>query len=101
MPDPKASLFPFAMVENDYIFPDIQGYSENLRDPETRALVLEPNNTVKGSIMFLLSAAQKADSVRPALVMKPRAYLELYDREWNTGNLYLEFIPLEAKRVQS
>ena len=51
--------------------------------------------------MFLLSAAQKADSVRPALVMKPRAYLELYDREWNTGNLYLEFIPLEAKRVQS
>ena len=101
MPDPKASLFPFAMVENDYIFPDIQGYSENLRDPETRALVLEPNNTVEGSIMFLLSAAQKADSVRPALVMKPRAYLELYDHEWDAGNLYLEFIPLEAKHVQS
>ena len=101
MPDPKASLFPFAMVENDYIFPDIQGYSENLRDPETRALVLEPNNTVEGNIMFLLSAAQKADSIRPALVMKPRAYLERYDREWNAGNLYLEFIPLEAKRVQS
>lgn len=101
MPDPKASLFPFAMVENDYIYPDIQAYSENLRDPETRALVLEPNNTVEGSIMFLLSVAQKADSVRPALVMKPRAYLELYDREWDAGNLYLEFIPLEAKHVQS
>lgn len=101
LPEQTQSLFPFAIVANYELSPDIQEVSASLRDPETHKIKWQPGETVDGTISYVLACVDDGELIAPSLVMKPYAYTDVYDQKWDEGAIYLEYIPLEVSHVAS
>ncbi len=100
VPTHPENLFSLDVYSDYRIASDIQEYSDNISGEDGR-IVLEPNQTVEGYIVFHLWKENIRNWTDPAILITPGAFPEKYNEKWESGVIYFEYIPLEVEHAAS